>query len=306
MRSKRNKNNKERLCVAGLLLLVIAALFLPQIIFEIQDKYRMVNTEVESRESLDISQLNLSYEKQLGTRMSNFLKANQKMVTGLDYEVTKGSEQADLLENIWYQEWFYIVIDYGVNTGIDYYTKMFEIDFSSCVQDCKKYIVYGSNYERMLMMWYFDIYLADIDTRMQLVVDSETDTIYYMKLSYGEPQVKKTKLAEAYYFMYDYILSYIDFYYSYYEADNGTNAETNINADTWNEAEDITAKMEVGEQYDAGVIMDENQYKVEMALPYGETSMTFLFQAVFGDGIYPDIVMGIREIGELIPEMMQD
>lgn len=306
MRNRRMKNQKEILCAVGMLVLVIAALFLPQIIFEIQDKYRMANTEVESRESLDISQLNLSYEKQLSVRMSNFLKANQKMVTGLDYEVTQGSDQEALLETILYQDWFFLLIEYSINAGIDYYGEIFGYDIASNVQECRRYIVYGSNYERMLMMWYFDIYLTDVDTRIQLAVDSETETIYYMKVSYDGPQVKKTEFTEAYYSMYDYIMSYIDFYYYYYEADDGLNAETDRNTDTWDEAVNVTAGMEEGEQYDAGVVMDENQYKVEIALPYGETSMTFLFQTVFGDDVYPDIIMGIREIGELIPEMMQD
>ncbi len=305
MKNRKTKNNKEKLCVAGMLLLVIAALFFPQIIFEIQDRYRMVNTEVEARESPDIFQLNLSYEEQLGIRMSNFLKANQKMVTGLDYDVTEGAEQAGLLETIMYQEWFYILYDYSITVDSFYYESMFSTDIASSVQDCKKYIVYGSNYEPLLFLWYFDIYLPDIGTRMQLVVDTEDDTVYYIRLSFDEQQERQTKFTDAgpAYVLIEYIMANIPFYYSYYEADS---YEENLGYgyDLVSDAGNVAVTG--SEQYDIGIVMDESQYKIETAFPYGDSYMTFFAQAAFGDGVHPEIIMGIREIGELIPEMMQN
>lgn len=314
MRNRKTKNSKERLCVVGMVLLVIAALFLPRIIFEIQDKYRLANTEVEARESLDISQLNLSYEEQLGTRMSNFLKANQPMVTGLDYEVTEGSEQAKLLETIMYQEWFYILSDYSLNMGVEYYGKIFNTNIGSCVQDCRKYIVYGDKYKPLLMMWYFDIELTEIGIRMQFAVDSETDTIYYMKMSYEEQQFDKAGYVgeEVYYYLFEYIQQYMYFYYSYYEADDKTDAEYAAEKSMLNEAvsvSDETVSVSVQtfwEQYDAWVEMDDAQYNIKMPLPYGEAALTFLFRVEWEEGVYPDITVGVEEIGELIPEMMQD
>lgn len=308
MRTRRNKNKKEGFCVVGMLVLVVAALFLPQVIFEIQDKYRITNMEVKARERLDISQLNLSYEEQLGARMSNFLKANQPMVTGLDYEVTEGSEQARLLETIMYEEWFYLLSDYNFCMGIDdYYSKIFSTRIASGVQDCRKYIVYGNNYKPLLMMWYFDIELTEIATRMQLVVDTETDTIYYMKMSYGEQQSDKAGYVgeEAYQYLFEVAPQFIYFYDSYYEADDKTDTEYMLEEDDWTDDENIN----IFEQtiWDKVYFeMDEGQYSMKKPLPYGDADLTFLVRGELGQGVCPDITIGIQEIGELIPEMMQD
>lgn len=316
---KRMKRIKEKkrikyaygLYIIGLVLLIVIALFLPQIIFALQDNYRMTGTETEARSSLDISQLNASYELQTNARIKYFLNMNRKNVTSIEYKFAEESEMAELLEGIFSQEWFAPFYEYGLIPRLHY--EVFLDDTSMVrLQDCKKYIVSGNDYHEgiALMMWYFDLYLSASDTRVQLLADTETNTIYYVKLTRENHEVEaydsessqvvtyvksnKEKTTE-----WDYLTSffayYISFYDSYYETDGTISYEfydiNDINnGNTW--------------FYESS--QNGDRFELSLALPYGELSMNFIVYVTSNIYYYPDITIGLAPIGELIPEMMQD
>lgn len=286
-------------CIVGMVLLIAIALFLPEVIFNIQDKYRMTNTEVEERDSLEISQLQQNYEMDTYTRMHNFISLEKKTVTSIDYQITANSELTDLLGSESIKGWFEQLEVMG-----------YVIPYSFLdILEWKKYIIYGEDYKDgvVLMMWYIDGYLIDNATRLQLLVDSETNTVYYLKVTARDTQTDKVYSADgttavatygedrneklwilAELFMYSF-----EFYGTYYEADIDNIIEfqeDNRYEEAW--YTDLNA--------------DDEQLTASFPLPYGELNMVFQFQAAYGKGHNPDISMGIPAIGQLVPEMIQD
>lgn len=277
-------------CMGGLLLLVIAALFLPQVIFTIQDRYLMTGTEVEARRSLDVSQLNSLYEKQTHDRMSNFIHMDLQTatVTSIDYDLMEDTEIEEQVKAILRQEWS---APLNVIMG-------FTSDTSIIVQNCKKYIVYGNGNESgvALMMWYYDIYLDAIDSQMRLLVDSETDTIYYVKVMIDERYNMAAMNGYDYSYLIESIhaISYnLDYYNSYYEAE----------LESFSEFDEESQKK--GEVWYVKPKSDGEGYALHAALPYGELSVDFLFEGIWRNGMN-SISIGIQEIGDLVPEMIQD
>lgn len=276
-------------CMGGLLLLVIAALFLPQVIFTIQDRYLMAGTEVEARQSLDVSQLNSLYEKQTHDRMHNFIHMDLQTatITSIDHDLMEDTEIEEQVKAILQQEW-----SAPLNA-----IRGFNSDTPIIVQNCKKYIVYGNENENgvALMMWYYDIYLDALDSRMRLLVDSETDTIYYVKVMINERyNMAATKGYDHSYSIEPiYIVYYsLDYYNTYYEAElesfSGFDEESQKKGEVW----DVTES-------------DDEGYTLHAALPYGGLSVDFLFEDIWRNGVNI-ISMGIQEIGNLVPEMIQD
>lgn len=277
-------------CIIAMILLVIAALFLPQIIFSIQDKYRMMNTEAKTRNSLDIAQLDLDYEQQLNERLNNFFGMSDTTVTAIDYEF-EDSEWENLVESIFYQEWFIVLINNSLVTDYIYAAQFWDM-YTVNIQDSKKYIVYGKDYRDgiALMMWYLDIYMESPGIRIRLLVDTESNTIYYVKITSDE---KTDSIAtdgvidkEYFYYLAEIIAKHYDFYYNYYEAD-----------EQYNEVEETRGiKSEV----------DDNILEVIFNLPYEHLNAEFLFRTEYKNGNYPDITVGFPAIGKKIPEIMQN
>lgn len=296
MSTTKNKKRKRiknvriyGVCMSGLLLLVIAALFLPQVIFTIQDRYLMTGTEVEARRSLDVSQLNSLYEKQTHDRMSNFIHMDLQTatITSIDYDLMEDTEIEEQVRAILQQTW-----SAPLNV-----IKDFTSDTSIIVQNCKKYIVYGNENENgvALMMWYYDIYLDALDSRMRLLVDSETDTIYYVKVMIDEGY--NMAAAKAYDYSYSIELIYLifynlDYYNTYYEAE----------LESFRFDEESLKK---GEVWYVDTESEDEGYTLHAALPYGELSVDFLFENIWRNDVNI-ISMGIHEIGNLVPEMIQD
>lgn len=276
------------ICIGGMLLLVAVALLLPQIVFTIQDRHRMISTEVEIRNSLTVSQVNSIYEKQMCNRMSKLAAMDLETanITAIDYDIREEAQIEVLLERIFNQEWMEALNDMTLYS----FGEMFEIGYKD-VKKCKKYIVYGNDYQEgvALMMWYFDLYMTEIHTRIRILVDSETDSIYYIKITASDEQIDKGNIAydttigrhELLHAMTEQILFYIDFYCTYYEGEKLEHlAEINV--------------------------VEQQCTIIKYPFSFGEISLDFLVQAVYGSGKNPDISIGISNIANLIPEMIQD
>uniref|UniRef100_UPI004057C6A5 hypothetical protein n=1 Tax=Acetatifactor sp. TaxID=1872090 RepID=UPI004057C6A5 len=283
-----------------MILILVLALFLPQIIFYIQDKYQMNNTQVQTRGNLDIAQLNLTYEQDLNTRMLQYLRLSNKTATAIDYENSESDEQKELVFSILQEPWFepfsYIEYlnksDYDAVEGLN-------------ISDARKYLIHGADYQAgvVLMMWYIELDWIPFDTRIRLLVDAQTHTIYYVRVLTDNAIIKNKK--ENLYFLLEMISSYYDFYYTYYEPDKGVFVtEEGLTSEYYVESNASTMKDEQVWFMDA--MLEEKQCEISFCLPYGELLADFVFEVQYKDVEYADIKMGIPIIGEMIPEMIQD
>jgi len=260
----------------------------------------MEHTDTKVRGNLDVLRLDLSYEQNINARLSHFLNMQEVMVTPIEYDFTDDSKLREVMEKVLKQGWFGVPYDMSMVTTYVLTVEFWE-SFPSAVQDCKKYLVHGQDYQDgvALMMWYLDLYLEPVDTRVRILTDTETNTIYYIKITEGvtkendEYKVDKNRIERLYYWA-DSVPYYFEYYNSYYEAD------------------EASLDSEYG-TYDDNVpwfIESETDGKecceVTFPLYYGELSTDFQIRAELGRGIYPNLTMGIPLIGEKIPEMMQD
>lgn len=253
----------------------------------------MKSMEVEERSSIDVSRINADYEKQMYERMSNLavLDLETATVAAIDYEAKDDEEINGVLEDVFTGEWIsrFNEITCGVYGDV-------LINAFLEIADCKKYIVYGEDYQDgvALMMWYFDIYMEECSARVRLLVDSETEDVYYIKVNFFEDQSvykEYTNVSANYVELYDLfeenVLACIWYYSDYYES---------------NWQQNSSAK----EEWYSNVKMDVTQLDGSYALPYGKNSLDFQFISTAGEAWKPDTEMGIALIGELIPEMMQN
>lgn len=281
------------ICIGVMSLLVAVALLLPQIVFTIQDRHQMTRIKAERRNSLNISQMNSIYEKQMYARMNKVAAMDRETIniTSVDYDIKEEAEIQVMLERISNQEWIDVlneIIFYPIGEEFGKAEKD--------VKESKKYIVYGSDYQEgvVLMMWYFDIRLIETNIRVRILVDSETDSIYYIKITTDDELIDKKydkdneastsnamDVTELLYAMAYQMPYYMDFYYTYYEAEV---------------LFDNAAKVENSEQ----------QCMVECPFLYGELSLDFQILVSYENGMSPNISIGITNIENLIPEMIQD
>lgn len=313
---KKESGKIYKLYVGFLVLFVVIALLLPQFVFKVQDSYWMTRTQVDARSNVDISQLHSFYEEQMYDRMSNFasMNVNSLTVTAIEHDIEE-EEFWEILERIFYQDWMTLVL---INTLSAYEPYGTFWKDSLEIQNCRKYIVYGDDFEAgvALMMWYFDIYIIDEDIRIRLLADTETDSMYYIKITtndkqndvtdydakkgnvaydmdtsseaYGKEKIEQLSMwAEQFHYLSDY---YVDYYESERDDTKG---------DLYENPGDVK------ELY-GNVEITEDRCMVEFPLRYEHVSLNFLFQVIYRNEVDLDFCMGIPAIGELIPEMIQD
>lgn len=170
------------ICIGGLIVIIIMALLLPNMVFYIQDSYRMANAESQYRGSYDVVSVQDTYEKDVRSRMER--------VAG-----TRWGKMAVSVENtnIDSQMFDTIMNEIMVQEYMMFWLTMAEDDLSEALDNvsienlnvCERYVVYGDNYTEgvLLAFWYLKIYLPSIEGYIEFVVDSETYTIYYVELS---------------------------------------------------------------------------------------------------------------------------
>lgn len=295
----KNKKNVTLygVCICGMMLLILTAIFLPQEILRLQDHYRTNRTETEVRESPDMSNVTSLYERNIHDRMKNFASMDKASATVayIDYDMGAEEEMQTLLQNIFSQGWCAWVPQtvmyelYGVDL----------IHAEKQLSSCQKYIVYGNDYQESiaLIMWYLDLYIEKENVRVQLVVDAETSSIYYMKITnryqdavidgnvsmydasgevvekYGTEGMKKMRLD-----MLTEIMTYFgDRYATYYDA-----------------------------QQKGDMSIDTQNNSLQFLLDYEESSLDFAVQFTSGSLYESCICVGIPEIGDLVFEMIQD
>lgn len=303
------------ICISGLLILIAAAFLVPQLIFAAQDSFRERNISLGKRENLDITKLNLTYEKSLSKRMTSF---SQGIAQGKKYYVAAtsysvGDDYADneelnnIAQNMIYQNIIILLVNWGyapedILNGWDYET---------ITQSWKRYVIYDEDFQNgaALMAWYMDWQFAG-GIRLRLLADTETGTIYFAKADY--PEEMKNYMQDC---MADITFS-VD--YAYY-LDNIINVDyetdkANQSSEYWKESVmygELYGKENQNINYDAEieqVIMQREEFfknyepqenVLEVPLSYGGNVLNFKMEYLEKEN---QLVVGIAEIGRLIPD----
>lgn len=299
------------ICAVGLVFVVVTAFLVPQFVFAVQDQYRTRNTQVKERGDLDVTKLNLKYERLLKVRMKNFAEVSKYFVTAVDYEISDTAELQSVLDGIMYDDGFYILYNWETFSE----EILGETIATEDVKVWKKYIIYSGDIEEgiALIVWYLDFYIGD-NKRVRIVKDAETGTFYYCKITLEpENQVEHRKLVEmetseniafettaSNWYVFD--KEAMIYYRLYYEA----NLEKTSNL-----------SVSEGSTYESDY-NGKNYINFTFRLDYKEASLDFILKVADSvvdpknpdtdafKQVFPDVEIGILQIGELIPEMVQE
>ena len=293
----------------GLTILLVISFFLPQMIFQVQDGYRFIGKSVETWEYANNTLVSAGYEKDMYQRMTNLAakETDDLTISAISYGGKNVDEVVDLLERVFVSDWMGNINEMTMGMYYDFLQETSTIN----IQDCKKYVVYeNTSLENILLMvWYLDIYMVDYDTSVQLLVDVETESVYYISIT-GMGDAEKVyqqndkwesveSVAGEYYKISKYEIYNIAPYYmiyfnEYYEA--GMEDIVEFNEGGW-ENEDVW--FVTREEYDA-------LCRVSFSMPYGNIGTEFEVCISDGKGSRLDYSAGVTMIRDLIPEMIQN
>lgn len=327
------KHRRVKTYAAGtiaLAVLILAAFFLPQLVFYVQDGLRCEDYQFDRQEAQDITLLSTSYETSLYNRLLRFAEDEQSgaklYVTSQD--LTPNQELYDFLKSGdgLQQSAIMLLADTGL---FDY-----SLFYNYQVADWKQYVIYSDNYARGVnfILWYIELE-QETGAVLRLLLDAETGSLYGMQSDYEAMREQTTELKKGYSdtlidFMsaifgsaYDMAALWISFAYHY----GGFDEREAFLA----ECEELLAEMEsygytaavdgyIEEPYEeemswTGVdfLWSVRDYgkELELVFPYGEYSQKFLL-SMPGDVFYAkdyytmltDVTVGFPSIYELIPE----
>lgn len=214
------KKNKQWIQITLIMVgVVILAFFIPGFLFRLQDGENLSHIRTEKRDVLDVAKLNLEYERDPGKRLMRFAATDQFYITSTDYTMTNEnqSELNDIFDQVYNQEWFDIMM-YSVDSSVwtEQCLKQFLKEPPSAAV-WKKYIICGNNIDDgvIIMAWYAEFTTAE-GGRMEVLMDSETQTIYYLELSspLGKEAYRMPSEDEAFYSFIENVRYYIDYYYA--------------------------------------------------------------------------------------------
>lgn len=292
--------------VLGIFILLWVALLLPQMVFKVQDGYRFQGKNGESWEFSDNKLVGAGYEKDMYQRMFVFAGKNPEdlTVSAISYGGKNVDEVVALLERVFAGEWMGTINE--MTKGM-YYEFLRETS-TVTIRDCKKYVVYeNTSLENiLLLMWYLDIYMVGYDTSVRLLIDAETESVYYIAIS-GEGEAMEIKEGfnkegtiayEEFDAFYGYeicnlALHNIVFFDEYY--DSGMEDLEGFPEEVWSSEWPwyVTRKEQKG-KWGASVVM-----------PYGNLSTDFEVEMSLGRNPWPDFRAGVRMICDIVPEMIQ-
>lgn len=282
----------------GLALLVTAAFCLPLLVFYVQDGRKMGTVERGERENLYTKGLNADYGKSMQERLYNFAKG---LAAGRKYQVMEtafpeeyGSEE-ELWTRILYGDtggliheipgWFY--------TWPNFYESILNADLDSGTGNrlisWKRYLVYDDE-TVFFVLWYIEFSEPEGENVVQLVMDEESGTVYYMQgIFLGDPsnpnpradrRTKKGRHSVGELFTYyEELLELRERFRDYYEAERPSEGPVDLTNDAY------TCFLQYG----------ENELMIEL---YYEAAAK-----QYPDDRRPEIRAGIPAVGALIPEM---
>lgn len=287
----------------GLGILLCISFFLPQVIFQMQDGYHFAGKSVKCWEVSDNGPVSADYERDMCRRVERLasVSADNLTVSAIDYGGKTVEEVVELLERVFASEWMGYINEMTFGIYYDFLQKTSTIN----IQDCKKYVVYENTSleDILLMVWYVDIYMVDYDTTVRLVVDTETEMVYYIEIigksgqekNYQDDMVKPTeynKMAKLGIMAGgSYLMSYFN---EYYEAHM---EEIEVNGMVDGESKDMW--------YVTREDTEDGSY-ISYVLPYENVATEFGVSLKQGEGFLPDFAAGLVLIRDYIPEMIQN
>lgn len=307
MKRQRNGSNRNLLlCMGGLSLLIFLAFEGPKLLLQLQDKSRLTQSVSSANDGTDYTVWKEDYETDTVRRLQNLAdgiaEGKQYYASGQDYEAATDGDIYELLDKyILSTEWNYIFQDMGMIPE-DYFYKYLDMDHISI----KRYILYDEKLTDGVAIMAYDICVKEQDPEdtgvsIECIVDSETGTLYAMKVVLENepgPVTWEDIGADApYYFITDYMQSYLqnDNSEFYMEIESEANAQI-----LWDKEAKIEAKARTASATDTG------EYTYD--LDYGDHQLHLLVtllnasEGQLEKGV--GYLFGIREIAEKIPDFL--
>lgn len=292
-------NRNLPLCIVGLLLLIVFAFVGPDLLLQLQDKNRLTESVGLTNTGTDYTVWKDEYETDTVLRLRNLADGiaagKQYYVSEQEYETTTDGEIYDLLDKyILNTEWNYICQDMGMIPEGFFYKNLDTNHIS-----IKRYILYDEKLTNGVAIMAYDICVREQDPEdtgvsIECIVDSETGTLYAMKVvleNETDPVTWDDIGADAlYYFIVDYMQSYLRDYDSetYIEIQGKAQAEVNTQI-LWND--EMKTEDNTGEYaYD----LDYGDHQLHLLVTLLNASEGQLEKGV-------GYLFGIREIAEKIP-----
>ena len=288
-------NLKYVITLSACLILLAAAIMGPQLLFYVQDSYRMGKTWQGLRNSFDVAAINGSYES-MNARMSAFAEGlsqgKEYYVTGTEYQVN--TEFYEILDGILNEELLAVCEGLGlIPANLPTELQVYGYD----VEAWKKYVIYDDILEDgettvVVMAWYIELRMGE-DYRLKLLADSENNTIYYMEWIYegGMSEEEKVNTASMGFPMVDVWIIELPLYLSsYYEANEVTDVEYELIL------QQIYKQIE-----EDGFLEYHHNLNYDDKYVQGEIGLRYLYDEAEGLVLY----MGIKEIAEMISELQK-
>lgn len=310
--------------LAALTLLVALAFYMPQFIFQVQDGILCGDTILGERESVDVEALSTTYEKALGRRMLNFAEGqvadDSFYVTSQNLTPDEQLEEYLYSDKGIYQDFIALYVNYGLipeTIWADDYT----------VAQWKRYVIYSDNYAKGVnfILWYIELQDSQGVT-CKFLVDAEDGSLYAVKTENNEMSVMLDGIIYDRNLLEDdraltEIWGTFAIYYESLGQDEIVHLFETMEKIGWSGIDGILydAPEDVSEivgDADLHGILEglagyrrESDERVSFRLPYGGTYLEVVAQITEVTTemseymyFYPDILIGIRQIYEFIPE----
>lgn len=337
--SKKNSRRRipprltELLMMTGV---IAAALFMPQVLFSVQDRIQWGKMELSRREGMDLEALHAAYEKSLYQRMANYAKG---LAAGNSFYVASKTLTADQdLVNYLYSEkgLYQNIMDFLLYVNV---IPMIFLENDCEVKQWKQYVIYSDHDTEGVnfILWYIELSSLD-GIRLKLLADAESGTLYALKLEncqwvdYGydsydsDYRLSREDMIELWSICGLYFEAFRSgdevFYYIQEESDSilfdvqVEEMAERIYANDEGESFDLKISEENMEEYILSriqVVREDGEDRISFQLPYENCSLEILMkssdrQIDVPDSIpgtiymFPDTVIGVRQIYEMIPE----
>lgn len=286
--------------MGGLLLLVAFAFAGPGLLLRLQDKSRLTQSVSVTNTGTDYTVWQDDYETDTVRRLQKLADGiaagKQYYASEQDNEEATDGEIYDLLDKyILSADWNYAFQDMGMIPE-DYFYKYLDTDHISV----KRYIIYDEKLTDGVAIMAYDICVKEQDPEdtgvsIECIVDSETGTLYGMKVvleNETEPVTWDDIGADA-----PFIRDYMQYYLQDDNSETYIKVETEANAQIlWDKDAKIEAKARTASATDTG------EYTYD--LDYGEHQLHLLVTLLLEKGV--GYLFGIREIVEQIPGFLPD
>lgn len=309
MKKQEKRNHRNWLfCMGGLFLLIVFAFAGPELLLRLQDKNRLTRSVSITNAGTDYTVWKEDYETDTVRRLTNLADGiaagKQYYASEQEYEATTDGEIYDLLDKyILSTEWNYIFQDMGMIPE-DYFYKYLDGDHISI----KRYILYDEKLMDGVAIMAYDICVKEQDPEdtgvsIECIVDSETGTLYAMKVVLENepgPVTWEDIGADAPYY---FITDYMQYYLQNYDSETYIEIESDANAQIlW----DTEAKMEEKARKTSEIAAGEYSYDLD----YGDHKLHLLVtllnasEGQLEKGV--GYLFGVREIAEKIPDFLPD